>query len=703
MHRVNFDYSTKNIPTASHTNYKKRLIEKTELFLRRIRWKAFFYLNPLPSTRAPNTYGFNTRQTPPVVSELKVFENRLLNLIQNIEFQTVSDHFQTQLRKDTRAIRNDSNIYVKADKTTNFYKMDKNGYNDLLNKNINKNYKKADKLLEHSIHNQARSIARSIELGDRINSMAKKEAFLTLKDHKPNFANNPTCRLINPAKSELGHVSKVILERINKSLIKQNNINMWGNTTSVLSWFRDIKNKVNSHFICFDVVEFYPSITEFTLNAALDYAEGFVDISGTERDIIMHTKKSLLFSDEQPWSKRSSVKSFDVAMGSFDGAETCELVGCFILSQLNAKYGNSIGLYRDDGLAVFDKPPRDIECIKKDLCTTFNKYDLKITIEANKKIVDFLDVTLDLDNNTYRPYNKPNNVPLYVHCKSNHPPSIIKNIPASINRRLSEISSDEQVFNQAAPVYQNALRKSGYNYELKYQPSVQGNRHRCRHRKVTWYNPPFDLTVKTDIGRAFLKILKESFGENNPLKNIFNKNTVKLSYSCMPNFKNILDGHNKFISGWRGEDINNNKNCNCRNKAECPLEGNCQVSSVVYQAKVTTNNSVETYVGLTENTFKTRYNNHKTSFNNANKKLATELSKYLWKLKDSNSDFDLKWSVLKQAKAYDAKSKRCDLCISEKYFIICKPELSSLNKRNELVSACRHSRKFLLGVQSKVT
>ena len=94
-------------------------------------------------------------------------------------------------------------------------------------------------------------------------------------------------------------------------------------------------------------------------------------------------------------------------MGSFDGAETCELVGSYLLSQLTAEYGNEsndIGLYRDDGLAAFDKTPREIEIIKKSICKVFSDNNLKITIDAKKKCVDYLDITLDLRSSSYKPY-----------------------------------------------------------------------------------------------------------------------------------------------------------------------------------------------------------------------------------------------------------------------------------------------------------
>ena len=171
-------------------------------------------------------------------------------------------------------------------------------------------------------------------------------------------------------------------------------------------------------------------------------ASKYRPISGHERDIILQAKCSPLFSNDSPWEKKTSNNIFDVTMGSFDGAETCELVGCYLLPLLTEKYGQNIGLYRDDGLAAFDKTPQEIEKIKKELCKIFRENDLKITIEANKTIVNFLDVTLDLQSGKHYPFTKEGNVPLYVHKKSNHPPSILKNIPDSINKRLSEISSD---------------------------------------------------------------------------------------------------------------------------------------------------------------------------------------------------------------------------------------------------------------------
>ena len=179
------------------------------------------------------------------------------------------------------------------------------------------------------------------------------------------------------------------------------------------------------------------------------------------------------------------------------------------------------------------------------------------------------------------------------------------------------------------------------------------------------------------------------------LHDIFNRNTVKISYSCMPNLKQHIDSHNKSILHNK---IVPPRSCNCRVKTECPKSGNCLKESVVYQAIVSTedHNPSQTYVGLKENSFKTRYSNHKSSFYNGNKRHNTELSRYIWYLKEHFTKFKVTWRILKHAASHNPTSNRCNLCLWEKYFIICKPDLASLNKRNELISSCRHAAKYAI-------
>ena len=665
-----------------------------------MRGKAYFFLNPEANGNQKETFGFSSKNTPPQIPAMLNFEKRLLSMIENIKFRKVKCWFQNKLSSDIRNnIKKSEELLVPADKTTNFYRMDAPAYNDLLQKNITKTYKKVAPDVTNPIDLEAKCIAKKLQLDDRVNATAKREAFITLKDHKPNFANNPTCRLINPAKSEIGKVSKQILDRINTSMVSELGLNQWKNTKAVLNWFNSIENKNDHSFIAFDVVEFYPSISIDLLNAALDFASRYHSITDDERHIILHAKKSLLYDSGDSWGKKASSNLFDVTMGSYDGAETCELVGAFLLHNIKEKYGNNFGLYRDDGLGISNASPRQVEMIKKDLCKIFNKYGLKITIEANKKIVNFLDVTLNLANGTYLPYTKPNNIPLYIHKKSNHPPQIIKNIPLSINKRLSEISCDEASFNKAAPLYQKALDTSGYTHCLKFstppasQPSNPDRKN--RHRNIIWYNPPYSKNVATNLGKSFLKILDEEFPKDHVLHKIFNRNTVKISYSCMSNIKRNIDGHNKSVLTTKNVAT---RNCNCRKPADCPMNGNCLKQSVVYQATVSTNDGRpdQTYVGLTENSFKTRFTNHKASFSTPSKKHSTELSKHIWQLKDTKTDFNVSWRILKQAKPYNPASNRCNLCLWEKYFIICRPDLGTLNKRNELITSCRHASKFLL-------
>ena len=128
-------------------------------------------------------------------------------------------------------------------------------------------------------------------------------------------------------------------------------------------------------------------------------------------------------------------------------------------------------------------------------------------------------------------------------------------------------------------------------------------------------------------GRKFLYIVDKYFPKKHPVHKIFNRHTIKLSYSCMPNMKSIIASHNKtvlpnYTSTTAMEHV---KECNCRKKEQCPLEGQCLKNNIVYQATVTINTTTETYIGLATN-FKKRYRNHTSSFQNHKKQNETELS-----------------------------------------------------------------------------
>ena len=189
-------------------------------------------------------------------------------------------------------------------------------------------------------------------------------------------------------------------------------------------------------FASFDIDSLYPSTPESLLSKAISFAKNYTTISDRDIDIIMLCRKSLLFDNETAWTKKNHSSMFDATIGSFDGAEVCELIRLFLLNNLSEKYGkNNVGLYRDDGLVI----PRNAsgpqsEWTRKDITREFKKQGLNISISTNLKICDFLDVTLNLTDGTHYPYRKSNNETLYIDTNANHPPTIIKYLPAAIDR-----------------------------------------------------------------------------------------------------------------------------------------------------------------------------------------------------------------------------------------------------------------------------
>ncbi|PIK40960.1 hypothetical protein BSL78_22189 [Apostichopus japonicus] len=357
------DYSDKNIPLPSRREYTKRLLEKVESLIKRMRWRAFFFTKDDTDTESDTSdeeqhfadkYEFPTKRTPPQIEEMIGFEKDMMEMVENIKVRPVSDKFQSTLKKDVRKINSSDEIFAEADKTKNLYKMDGTSYNKLLTDNVTQKYKMADETVVNDIEEEFNDIAGKLNIKDRISKTAERPAFITLKDHKENFASNPKCRLINPTKPEMGRVSKQILDRINNNIRAKISVNQWRNTASVLKWFNGLNEKSKLTFLIFDIVDFYPSISEDLLSKCLTWAKTYDNIRDIEYAAIKHARRSLLYDNKgTPWVKREAYKEFDVSMGAFDGAEVCELVGLFILNELRTKLNvDSVGLYRDDGLAV---------------------------------------------------------------------------------------------------------------------------------------------------------------------------------------------------------------------------------------------------------------------------------------------------------------------------------------------------------------
>ena len=714
MEQFHYNHSLRNIPTASAQQYKSAIIPKVSSFLNRLRWYIIFATSKILSTNPEKkTYGFPSPNTAPTVPELVDFQNDLYKMVREIEFRETNNNFQANLKKTVKDIKKNPKVIIAADKTRNLYTMSTNDYRTTLSNNITSEYKKAKNSEINKTNRNAALIAKELGIADRVDEFTKPPPFITVKDHKPDFPDNKSYRLLNPAKSNLGKVSKQILQKAVKKIRKVTEANLWTNTADVQNWFNKTQNKDQLSFIKFDIEKFYPSITQNLFSKAITWAKEHYNFTDIELRTIHHTKEAYLFMDNKPWRKKTAV-NFDVTMGSYDGAECCELVGLFLLNNIKQIIPNKqVGLYRDDGLAVVQGNNSQLKRMEKKLHQLFKSFNLKIEVTFGMKSTDFLDIILDLSTDSYRPHMKDNNKPVYIHSKSNHPPNIKRQLPVNIAKRISDLSSNELILHREKLPYQQALHEAGYNVNLDYTPPpppppTTTQRRRTRSRKTIYFNPPYCQNVKTNVGKKFLSLIDKHFA-NTPLEKYINRSTIKISYSTMPNIASIISSHNKKIlnTELNLEEGAENRTCNCRYKNTCPQAENCLQESVIYKAEVTHIQGRAAYIGLTGGQFKTRYNLHTRSFRNRDHKNDTTLSQYIWKQTDKGIKFkwhpdpktnvaEIKWSYLATAPTYSTTTNTCILCNREKAEILYSDDPDLLNKRDEITSKCRHRKKFLL-------
>ena len=144
MEQVQMDYSPKNIPFHSEKEYKINLIHKTRKFVRNMKWKAYFYLNPRARTTVSETYGFKSSNNPPHITLMKKFEDGLVDMVQSVKFKQKSNNsseFQKKLSEDVRKIKSNANVIAKGDKSINFYVIPPQRYQEMVHSNITKEYK----------------------------------------------------------------------------------------------------------------------------------------------------------------------------------------------------------------------------------------------------------------------------------------------------------------------------------------------------------------------------------------------------------------------------------------------------------------------------------------------------------------------------------------------------------------------------------
>jgi hypothetical protein len=353
-------------------------------------------------------------------------------------------------------------------------------------------------------------------------------------------------------------------------------------------------------------------------------------------------------------------------------------------------------------LGVTEKKGHQASTLEKKMHSLFKSFDLKITSEINIKSTDFLDAIFNLETGTTSPFRKPLDQAIYVNRLSSHPPKILKQIPSMVQDRLSKLSSSQVEFDAAKTTYEDALKLAGYDDKLNYKPNLGSRRSKNRSRHTLWFNPPFSLTVKSNITKMFSKIIATSFPKDHEfLATLFNRHNLKLSYCTTSNLQSILSQHNsKVIREYKDKNTNAQQPCNCRNKKECPMDGHCCEESLVYRADVTASGVVSEsffYLGATGDTFKKRFGNHKKSFSHERYKEETTLSIYIWELKEKGASYNIKWTTVRRVRAHKPGDRECALCLTEKIAILqYSGDARCLNKRSELLNKCRHRRKNLL-------
>ena len=211
-------------------------------------------------------------------------------------------------------------------------------------------------------------------------------------------------------------VSKKCLENIISKLNSKLQYNQWRSTSTVIEWSKTIKNKAKCKFIKFDITKFYPSISTELLYRSINFAKSLISVEGNIINTISHSRKYLLFDDNVAWVKKDGNWLFDVTIGSFDGADVCELVGLCLLIKIKPLLGSSnVGLYRDDGLAIVHKAsgPK-VDRLRKDKISLFKDEGLSIAIDSNLIETNFLDVSFNLNTGKYFPFKKH----LYIYSQN---------------------------------------------------------------------------------------------------------------------------------------------------------------------------------------------------------------------------------------------------------------------------------------------
>ena len=149
---------------------------------------------------------------------------------------------------------------------------------------------------------------------------------------------------------------------------------------------------------------------------------------------------------------------------------------------------------------------------------------------------------------------------------------------------------------------------------------TQIDEEKIRNRRVIWFNPPFYILININIGKYFLNLLDRQFNRDNPLRKIFNRNTIKISYSCTNSMHSVLNNHNRRLLDKLDRNSERPNEVSCRRKGECPLGRWCDSKNVIYQVRISpmehNSDGERVYIGISTGNRKLRLYNHRHSFSN---------------------------------------------------------------------------------------
>ena len=234
------------------------------------------------------SYGLERGRSPPQVKDLIQFEDDLVRIVKELKFRKVKNNFQKMLREDMKQVQTSKKTLTPAEKTSNMYRLTKSDYQNLLKNGITATYKKANENIGTKINKEGIKFAKQADILDKIEINGTGNSFVTLKNHKENFSNHPTTRLVNPSKNEIGRISKHILDQINTKLVSKLSVNEWKNMISVIKWFKNINNKRFYKFLQFDIKDFYPFMKETLLHEAIQFAKEHVPVTRKDIEVIFH-------------------------------------------------------------------------------------------------------------------------------------------------------------------------------------------------------------------------------------------------------------------------------------------------------------------------------------------------------------------------------------------------------------------------------